>query len=90
LRHHPGSTNRECADAVTELLNLGVLIHEPDASLADKAASLAYKEGITFYDATYLALAQSLGTKLLTADRDLIDKLSQENRSSTQALDECS
>lgn len=88
LRYHPGSTEGECADAVTQLLNLGVSIHEPDAPLASKAASLAYKEGITFYDATYLALAQSLGAKLLTADRHLVDKLSQETKASAHSLDE--
>ncbi len=88
LRHHPGSTATDCAEAVRQLQNIGLIFHEPNDNLIDEAAALTYKENITFYDAVYLALAKILGTKLVTADASLIDQLSEENKSDVTLLKE--
>ena len=45
----------------------------PTIEIAEVAAEVALKEGITFYDSLYLAAAQELGVKLITADRRLYD-----------------
>ena len=62
LRHHPGSAVIDCAEAVKQLRNIGLIFHELDDNLIDLAANLAYEEKITFYDAVYLALAKNLHT----------------------------
>jgi predicted nucleic acid-binding protein len=88
LRHHPGSTATDCAEAVKQIRNIGLIFHELDDNLIDEAATLAFKENITFYDAIYLALAKILEAKLLTADANLIDEISEENKSNIMLLKE--
>jgi len=88
LRHHPGSTPVDCAEAVRQLRNIGLILHELDDNLIDKAAALAYREKITFYDAVYVALAQVLEATLVTADASLRDQLSEEDRAGVMLLKE--
>jgi len=88
LRHHPGSTATECAEAVKQLQNIGMVFHELDGKLIDLAANLAYEEKITFYDAVYLALAKDLHTALITADVSLRDQIREQNKSSVVLLKE--
>jgi predicted nucleic acid-binding protein len=73
---------------VRQLRNIGLIFHELDDNLIDEAATLAYKENITSYDAVYLALAKILETKLVTADANLIDQISEENKSNVMLLKE--
>ncbi len=88
LRHHPGSTSTYCAEAVRQLRNLGLGIHEFGDDLVEMAANLSFQEKLTFYDAAYLALANSLEAKLLTADEELRKQLSKQNRSRVVLLNE--
>jgi predicted nucleic acid-binding protein len=88
LRHHPGSTAIDCAEAVRQLSNIGIIFHELDGNLIDESATLSYKENITFYDAVYVALAKILGTKLVTADTNLFEKLGEESKSRIMLLKE--
>jgi predicted nucleic acid-binding protein len=88
LRYHPGSAATDCAEAVAQLRNIGLVFHELDDDLTSEAATLAYKEGITFYDAVYLALADALEARLVTADTNLFDGLSVENKSRVTPLKE--
>lgn len=37
------------------------------------AAELAQEHGLTFYDASYVAIARRMGRGVLSADRDLVD-----------------
>ena len=47
----------------------------PAQQLATTALALAVKHNISAYDATYVALAQSLACDLVTADERLVNKL---------------
>jgi len=87
LRHHPGSTEAECADAVKQARNLGIAIHDLDDSLVEMASTLAFREKITFYDATYLALARNLNAVFLTADKEMLARLSEESKATTKLLE---
>jgi predicted nucleic acid-binding protein len=71
IRFHPGATAVEVKDAVKELAAMQIAAQDLTDPLTSSAAELAYSENITFYDAIYLALAQALGTKTLTADEKL-------------------
>jgi predicted nucleic acid-binding protein len=51
------------------------LYRTPTFDLVDDALSLALAQGITAYDACYMALAQRLGLSLITADQKLEQKL---------------
>jgi predicted nucleic acid-binding protein len=86
LRHHPGSTAIDCAEAVRQLRNIGIILHDLDDNLIDMTATLSYNENITFYDAAYVALAKTLGTKLITADASLFEELSVESKSTIMLL----
>jgi predicted nucleic acid-binding protein len=88
LRHHPGSTVIDCAEAVKQLRNIGLTFHELDDNLIDLAANLAYEEKITFYDAVYLALAKDLHAALITADVNLRDQIGEQNKTSVVLLGE--
>jgi predicted nucleic acid-binding protein len=87
LRHHPASTLSDCAGSVRQLRNLGIIFHELDDTLGDMAASIAFQDQVTFYDAVYLALAKRLEAKLITADKKLCDRLGEQSRSQTVLLD---
>jgi predicted nucleic acid-binding protein len=88
LRHHPGSTAVDCAEAVRGLRNIGLVFHELDDRLSGLAANLAYDEKVTFYDAVYLALAKDLDAMLITADVNLRDQIGEQNKSSVVLLKE--
>lgn len=68
--------NRMAIDAFTEavkLLNL-CAIHGFSEIIAD-AIALSIKTDISTYDATYISLAKSTGSKLITLDKKLARKL---------------
>lgn len=88
IRHHPGATEHECAIAVKELRNLGIAIRELDDAALSAAAKIAFDEKLTFYDAAYLSLAKTIEATLVTADKELHNQLSKENRTFTQLLEE--
>jgi predicted nucleic acid-binding protein len=48
----------------------------PSAALSERAIELARTYGISVYDGVFVALAESLSARLITADRRLVDRLS--------------
>ena len=68
-----GVSTREEARRV--VASLGELVDEfvPLGGLAGRVFSIASDSGCSAYDATYLALAQERGVRLLTADRRLVE-----------------
>ena len=80
LRFHPASTHARCSDAVKQLLDLGLAVHDLDSSKAATAATIAFDQKLTFYDAVYLALAKQLDATFVTADRRLIRHLSESEK----------
>lgn len=57
------------------LEDLQVTLHPLEGSLLAETVTLALRKGITIYDASYAALAQSLNTTLYTADEKLMRRL---------------
>lgn len=67
----------ELKDAAISLSNYRVELHHLVGLLAERTVEIAVDENITVYDASYVALATILNTKMYTADRKLVEKLSQ-------------
>lgn len=71
----PEITEAEGRDIVDLLLGVSLTIH-PMAPLLGSAYDIAVGPGrLTVYDCSYLALARSLGCRLVTADRAFYDAL---------------
>lgn len=63
-------------EAIQALWDLGLDIVPTDPQLCQTAMKLAYERNLTFHDASFLALANHLGTNLITADESLFKKIS--------------
>lgn len=69
-----GFTSGEIADALGTLFDLGVDIVVPTKNILRVAAKIAEKHELTFYDASFIALAQELQFNLKTADQKIFEK----------------
>lgn len=67
----------ELKNAALSISSYGIELHPLRGKLAEKTVEIAVEKDITIYDASYIALAITLNTKLYTADRKLIEKLGQ-------------
>lgn len=66
----------EAAELVEEALRfLKTLEIHAYAEVLEDALRLAFRHGITIYDAAYAALAEKIGGKLLTLDKQLAEKI---------------
>ena len=88
LRYHPGLSPSDMARCLDSLLDMQMDLRLPSEETNRMAAKLAVKEGISGYDAHYVALAQSVRAQLLTSDAKLRDKLSDETRKNVKLLRE--
>jgi predicted nucleic acid-binding protein len=64
-------TDDQAIDGFLRIESLGVVTLEADRALRLRALQLARQTGLTMYDATYLALADSTRTLVATLDKQL-------------------
>ncbi len=74
LRYSGVYTIEELKEICTALNKYGFKIYELEDRLKKDIVEIAQKNGITIYDASYIALAKQLNTILYTADLELIKK----------------
>lgn len=81
LRFHPIAkrTTREVLGAISVVRRLAIMVDPSEGAWA-KAIELSLSEGISVYDAIYLALAAASQGKMVTSDVILGDKLSENAR----------
>ena len=79
LRYNPRFGIEEVRSAVRALEDLAITIYDFKGELASRAVELAYRFGITVYDAAYVALAAIRNATLYTADKEVVMKVSSEN-----------
>ena len=79
LRYNPRFGIEEVRSAVRALEDLAITIYDFKGELASRAVELAYRFGITVYDAAYVALAAIRNASLYTADKEVVMKVSSEN-----------
>jgi len=68
LRYNPNFTGEDVQDALLSLANMDLLVRRFDSLVSGKTLELAYRFGITVYDACFLALAKTEEMNLVTAD----------------------
>lgn len=75
LRYEPEFTPKEIISCLEELYELNIDILAPLPDILDLVPEIAYHHDITFYDASYVALAKELGLQFVTADLKLYNKV---------------
>lgn len=68
LRYHPLLGAEPAAAAVGHLFGVQIRLEPPMPESLSKAVGVAYRTGLTVYDAAYLALAERLDCTLYSAD----------------------
>jgi len=59
-----------------------------DLKVLNDAIEIAFNQNITVYDAIYVALARTTGSKLVTYDKELLRKFSDIARKASQIIGE--
>jgi predicted nucleic acid-binding protein len=67
-KHRRGEITREDAERFAAAVGASPLTRHPDRDLVPAALAVAVETGRTVYDSVYLALADRLGCRLVTAD----------------------
>jgi predicted nucleic acid-binding protein len=70
----------EAAEALGDLFSIPLVVAAPTPDAGDGALRLASQYGLSYYDASYLALAEMLNCLLLTADERLARRTRQTGR----------
>jgi predicted nucleic acid-binding protein len=70
----------EAAQALSDLFSIPLAIMSPEPDAADAALRLASVHGLSYYDATYVALAEALDCILVTADQRLARRVKADGR----------
>ena len=65
----------ELAQVLEVLADLGIQIERHSKEILRKTNSVAWAYNLTWYDAVYVALAESLGYPMVTADDTLVRKM---------------
>lgn len=74
LRYSGSFEKADLVVAAKSLSKYGFDIWRPHGKLLELSASLSLEKGLTVYDACYIALAQRIGSKLITEDGELLTK----------------
>jgi predicted nucleic acid-binding protein len=67
--------SKDALSILKETFELALQIHPIDLPLAEEAFQYAQGHGISFYDASFVALSHLLETSFITADKKLFAKL---------------
>jgi predicted nucleic acid-binding protein len=75
LRYKSELSSEQVQEAVESLLDFGFEWLSPSPETMSPAVRIAYQYGITVYDAAFVAIAEVLGIKFVTADKKLVERL---------------
>ena len=80
LRFKPRTPPKLLEEWIADLFRMQIVLLPPTEDLLRQAAALSQKWDTSVYDAVYLALAESLGLQLVTADARFFDKIQHSGR----------
>jgi len=75
LRYNPNFGEMDAISAMNDILDMQIDLRLVDRDQIEKSFELAYKHGMTVYDSTYMALAETGDMTLYTADERLLTKV---------------
>lgn len=75
LNYHPEIKNSDIEEDLRALFLVDLELIPPSSELTASITLRSRQLGISVYDSSYLALAETIGTNLVTADKKLCDKL---------------
>lgn len=75
LRFNPHFSADDVAQAVQSVNDMGFDIRPVELAVLERSINMAFKFNITVYDAYFLALAQSEGKPLITADYKMAGRM---------------
>ncbi|GBC71180.1 hypothetical protein HRbin02_00959 [Candidatus Calditenuaceae archaeon HR02] len=75
LRYNPRFGIEDVKTALKALEDMSITTYEFKGELRERAVELAYKFGITLYDAVYVSLAMLQNATLYTADKEVVAKV---------------
>ena len=75
LSYHPELKNEDLKEDIEALFMIDLELVPPSTKLTTSIASKARQLGISVYDSSYLALAETIATNMVTADKKLYDKV---------------
>ena len=74
LHHRADLAEGDLQSDIEALFMVDMMIMTPSSKSVSRAALMARQYGITVYDATYMELAEDMGSQLVTADDKLYKK----------------
>jgi len=74
LNYKPDFTEEDVKSSVDALADLSLTVEMSSKELMKRAASVARDSDLSIYDSCYIALAERLNVRMVTADRRLRDK----------------
>lgn len=75
LRFNPNFNEDDVIEAVNSLFDMGISIIVPTPRVVKSSINMAFRYKTTIYDAFYVALANEIGFKFVTADSKLYQKI---------------
>jgi predicted nucleic acid-binding protein len=75
LNYKPDFAEKDVKDSLNALVDLSLCVKSPTKEVLEKTVSIARRHELSIYDASYVALAESLNIKVVTADEKLWKKL---------------
>ncbi len=81
LNYNPKVSNADLEDYTRAFFDLDLDLVPPSPEYSSQATRAARRLSISVYDASYVALSDIVGTKLVTADKRLYGKIARTTRS---------
>lgn len=75
LNYKPDFTEKDVKNSISALIDLSLSIKLPTKEVMEKTVTIARKYDLSIYDSSYIALAESLNIKMVTADEKLWEKM---------------
>lgn len=69
LRFKPGFDSAKVGRAMADIFSMQIDLITPSEDLIKRCSNLAFRFGITVYDACYIALGELMGSRVLTSDK---------------------
>jgi len=75
LRYNPSLSSKDVREALDSVMDMGFVVKGVDKRVMADAISIAFRYGVTVYDAYFLALARTERKPLIIADYKFVERV---------------